>query len=383
MKKSVLLAAAILSGLLMMSAGQGAPYKIGAIFSITGKASSLGKPESQTVEMLAAELNANGGINGHKLQVIISDDEGDDKKAVAQAKKLFADENVLAIIGPTISGSSLAVADLAEQARVPNISCAASWKILKDLNTGKTRQWVFKTAQSDAIVVNRLFEYFQKHGISKVAIITVANPYGSSGRQELNMVAAAYNIEIVADQTYQPGETALTEQLAKIKSSGAEAVVNWDTSEGAAAVAKAIRGSGSAVKLFMSHGVVNRQFIDLAGEAAEGVILPASKIIVAEQLPDKDPQKKLLLDYKKKFEAKYGPVSSFGGHAYDAFEIVTKAIEKAGPDRQAIRDEIEKTKGYVGATGIFNMTASDHEGLTKQSFAMVKIQGGNWKMLED
>jgi branched-chain amino acid transport system substrate-binding protein len=135
-------------------------------------------------------------------------------------------------------------------------------------------------------------------------------------------------------------------------------------------------------KLIMSHGVANQKFLDLAGDAANGIILPAGRLIVADQLAASDLQKKVLLAYKKEFEGKYNkPVSTFGGHAYDAFEILAGALKKVGTDPEKLRAELEKTK-FAGCGGVFTMSATDHEGLTKDAFVMVQVEGGKWKMLK-
>jgi len=360
-----------------------APYKIGAVIDVTGSASGLGEPEKQTLLMLTDELNAKGGINGHKIEMIIYDNESDPTKAVTKAKKLVSEDKVIAVIGATQSGTTMPIVDIISEAKIPLVSVAASWKIVTNPETKQTRPWVFKTAQSDSLAVSKIYEYLNKNNISKVALITVSNGFGDSGRGELQRLAPSFKITIVADERFGEQDADMTAQLTKIKGTDAQVVICWCIQKGAALVAKNFKDLGMPQKLIMSHGIANQNFLDLAGAAANGIILPAGRLIVAEQLPLTDLQRKGLLDYKSKFEAKFSPakVSTFGGHAYDAFKILTNALKKAGPEPEKLRAEIEKTKNYAGCGGIFNMSAADHEGLTKDAFVMVQIKDGKWELI--
>jgi len=387
MKKIAILGAVlVVCGLVFISSATEtkaakAPLKIGAVIDITGPASSLGEPEKLTLEMLVADLNAKGGVNGRKIELIIYDNEGDEAKSLIKAKKLITEDKVLAMIGTSQSGTTLAIVPTVMEAQIPLVSCAASWKIIKDPKTMETRKWIFKTPQSDSLAVEKIFDYCVKQGWTKVAVITVSNGYGDSGREVLKKMAPDFKIDVVADERFGQDDTDMTAQLTKIKGTDAQAVICWSIQKAPAIVARNFKDLGMTQQLIMSHGVANRTFIDLAGDAANGIILPSGRLIVAEQLPDTDKFKKALVDYKTKFETKYNkPISTFGGHAYDAFEILVRALKKSGanPTPAKIRDQIEKTRGYVGTAGIFNMSPTDHEGLTREAFVMVKIENGKW-----
>ena len=352
------------------------PYVIGAVFAITGPNSMLGDPEKKTVDMLVEEINGKGGINGHPVKVIVYDTEGDATNCKNKVKRLIEVDKVDVIIGPTLSGTSLAVKDDINNAGMPFISCAASIKI-----TEPVTKWVFKTAQSDVLAVNKIIEFAKAKKIDKVAIITVSNAFGESGKEMLENLLPKSKIEIVTKEAYGPNDTDMTAQLTKINGTTAQAVICWGTNPGPAIVAKNMKQLGMKQLLIQSHGVASKKFIELAGDAANGVVLPAGKLIVAAQLPDSDPQKATLVDYTKKYESKYNSsISTFGGHAWDAFMIAVKAMEKAGKDKEKIRTEIENTKNFVGITGIFNMSPIEHNGLTIGSFVMVEIQNGNWTL---
>jgi branched-chain amino acid transport system substrate-binding protein len=175
----------------------------------------------------------------------------------------------------------------------------------------------------------------------------------------------------------------MTTQLTKIRGTDAESILNFGFGKAPAIVTKNIKQLGIKLPVYQSHGVASKDFITLAGDAAEGVRLPAAALIVAEQLPDADPQKKVLLAYNKKYETKYGDVSTFGGHAYDGLMIAAEAIKRAkGTDKEKIRKEIEKTKGFVGTGGVFNMSPTDHMGLDLSAFKMVEVKGGTWILID-
>lgn len=350
---------------------------IGALFAVTGQNSFLGEPEKNTAEMLVEEINSKGGVNGMKVKLIVYDTEGEPTIAVTKAKKLIETDKVDAIIGPTLSGTSLAIVPEAEKAGIPLVSCAASVKI-----TQPVKKWVFKTAQSDMHAVEKIIDYLKFKKIDKVAIITVSNAFGDSGKEQLQKILPQNNVEIVASESFGSNDADASAQLTKIKGTVAQAVICWGTNPGPAIVAKNMKLLNMKQELIQSHGVASNKFIELAGDASENIILPAGKLIVADLLPDTDPQKKTLVEYKNNYMKKFNtPVSTFGGHAYDALMLVVKAAEIAGNDKAKLRDEIEKTKDFVGISGIFTMSPEEHNGLTKDSFTLVTIKNGKWALM--
>lgn len=355
------------------------PYRIGAVFSITGVGSFLGEPEKKTAEMIADEVNKKGGINGHPVELIVYDDESDPPKAVLAMKKLIKRDNVPVIIGPTRSGESMAVASVAEELQVPLISCATSYKIVTPI---EKRRWVFKVAGSDAHVVGKMFEHMKSKGITKVAIMTDNSGYGSSGREELLRLAPDFGLTVVADELFGPQDTDLSAQLTKIRSVQPQAIVNWSIGPTQILAIKSWRDLGmDGIPLYQSHGFGSKKNLDLAGKAAEGVLLPLARVNVGPLLPDGQPQKKGILEYTAAYEARYKePISSFGGHASDAMNLALAALKAVGPDPAKIRDFVENTKGFVGMHGIFNFTKEDHCGLSKDDLEMIVVKDGTWAL---
>jgi len=355
------------------------PYKVGAVFAITGTASFLGEPEKKTAEMIAEEINAQGGIDGHPLQLIIYDDESDATKSTLAVKKLIKTDQVPVIIGPTQSDASLAVAPIAEEAQVPLISCAASYKIVEPVSE---RRWVFKVAGSDKHVVGKMYDYMKAKGITKIGIMTASTGFGASGREELLRLAAEYGITVLADERYGPKDTDLTAQLTKMREAKVEAIVNWSVGPTQVLAVKGWRDlKMDNIPLFQSHGFGNRKNIELAGGAAEGVLLPLARVNVEPLLPDTQPQKKVIMAYTQAYEKKYNePVSSFGGHAWDSLHLAVAALKAVGPNPAKIRDFLENTKGFVGQHGIFNFSPQDHNGLSKDDLEMVVVKNGDWAL---
>ncbi len=359
-------------------------YKVGAVFSVTGRASFLGDPEKKTAVMLADEINKAGGINGKKLELIVYDDEGDATKTNLAVKKLISQDKVCVVIGPSLSGNSLAVVPLAEQLKTPLISAAASYKIVTD-DAGKQRYWVFKVPQSDSMAVEAIYNHMKKKGIKKIAIISGTTGFGKSGQSELVRLAPQYGIEIIANESYGPKDTDMTAQLTKIKGTSPEAIVNWSIGPTQVTVLRNYRDLGmTSIPFYQSHGFGSKKNIELAAGAAEGVYTPLGACATPAALPADHPQKKVAMGYNQSYTAMYNePVSTFGGHAWDSLSLAVDALKAVGCDRAKIRDYLENKKGFIGQHGVFNFSPNDHNGLVWQdAFNMIVVKNGDWAMAD-
>lgn len=398
----VMLAAAIpLAGCGSESAS-GEPYKIGAVFSDTGFNSPLGKPEIKTVEMMEKQINANGGINGHPVDIIVYDTQSDPAVCYDLAQKLITEDKVVAIIGPTGTGDALKIIDLVRDSGIPLVACAAGTTlVVPDSNNDK--HWVFQTPQTTLFVVQTLFDYLVSKNITKIGLITDTAGFGGDGLKTINGQKDAYGITISDYETYATEDSDMKTQLQKIKDSNPQAVVCWGTNPGPATVAIGMAQLDMDIPLFCSHGIAFKEFFELAQEDANGVIFPCGKLPIVDYLPD-SAQKDLLLKYRKDYQAKYGKgqANTFGGHGYDALSMVIAALENGVTEtpeqigessdtlqtvRAKIREYIEtkinstgypETGGFVGTGGIFNMSATNHNGLTKDCLVMVEIVDGKW-----
>ena len=353
--------------------------KIGAILSVTGPASFLGAPEARTLEMLADDMNAQGGINGKKVKLIIKDSAGSPEKAISFAKQLIEEDKVFAIIGPSTSGETMAIKNIVEEGKTILISCAAAEVIVNPV-----AKYVFKTPQKDSYAVLRIFQQMKKMGISKIGVLTSNTGFGKAGKEQIEKLAPENGIQIMVNEVYDKAATDLTAEVTKLKAANVQAVINWSIEPAQSIVIKNIRQIGLKIPIFQSHGFGNIQYVKAAGVAAEGVIFPAGRLLIADSLPKNDPQRDVLLKYKSNYETKsHGEeCSTFGGHGYDAFMILVQAIKEAGPDKEKVRTTIENMKGFVGTGGVFNFSAQDHNGLDINSFEMLTVKDGRFVILK-
>lgn len=377
-KMSLLLGSVCLSLICATVSFASGTIKIGALFAVTGPASFLGEPEKRTLELLVKETNEKGGINGQKLEVVIYDTGGDATKAVQLATKLIKDDKVSVIIGPSTTGESMAVIPVAEKGKIPLISCAAGIKI-----TDPVKHWVFKTPANDHVAAEKILTYMNSKKQKNIALLTVTDGFGASGREQIKVLAKQKGFAIVADEVYGPKDTDMTAQLTKIRGIKPDAIICWGTNPGPAVIAKNVRQLGINIPLYMSHGVASKKFIELAGAASEGVMLPTGKLAIYDAVAKNDPQYKLLKSYDQSYKKAYGTeASTFGGYAYDAFLLATGAIKKGATTPEQIRNGIEQSQKLVSISGVFTISPKDHNGLDLSAFEMVKIVKGDWALIK-
>ncbi|MGF2614596.1 ABC transporter substrate-binding protein [Rossellomorea vietnamensis] len=352
-------------------------YKIGAIYSKTGPGSPLGEPEWNATELLEKQINDDGGINGVPIEIILADDESTPEKAMEEMNRMINDENVLAVLGTTTSGPSLAMKGLAMDSEVPMISAGAAVGIISPVEESK---WVFKTPHSDAHAVERVYMYLQDKGMKNVAILADSNAYGASGVEQLEAMKDQYGIKIVANETYNTEDSEMKTQLTKINSTGADVVIVWGTNPGPAVIAKNMKDLGMDMPYIGSHGIANKSFIDLAGDAAEGVVIPTGKLLFPTQIEESDPQYEVISNFYDSYTAAYdSEPTNFGSYGYDNVMLLVEALKAGATDRESIRDYVEKDiKDFVGATGTFTFSAEDHNGLKADSMVLAKVKDGEW-----
>jgi branched-chain amino acid transport system substrate-binding protein len=352
-----------------------AQIKIGAVLSVTGPASFLGDPEKRTLEIYVDEINAKGGVNGQKLQLVVYDDGGNADNARTFATRLVEEDRIIAMVGGSTTGSTMAMIPVFEDAKIPFISLAGAIQIIQPV-----RPWVFKTPHA----CEKIFADLKTRKLTTIGLLSGTDAFGKSMRDQCVAVAGNAGIAIAIEESYGPRDSDMTPQLTNIRNkAGVLAVVNAGFGQGPAIVTRNYRQLGIALPLYQSHGVASKQFIELAGPAAEGVRLPAAALLIADKLSDNDPQKPVVVNYSRTYQQKTGQaVSTFGGHAYDGLMILVEAMQRAkSADTAKVRDEIERTKGYVGTGGIVNMSPTDHMGLDPSAFRMLEINGGDWTLI--
>jgi branched-chain amino acid transport system substrate-binding protein len=357
-------------------AGAAEPIRIGSVISATGPASFLGDPEQKTLVAYVKRVNAAGGVIGRTIELTIYDDGSDAAKANALVKRLLAQDNVDIVIGASTTGSTMAMAPLAQAARKPMISLAGASVIVEPV-----KPYIYKVPHSDRMAAQKVLDDIKARGLKSFALLSDTGGFGKSGHAETLKIAAALGLKITADEFYGERDTDMTPQLTKIKASTPQAVFVFGTGQAPALATRNYRQLGMTAPLYMSHGQASTEFLRIAGTAAEGVRLPSPALLIAADLSANDPQRVVSLAYKQAYETQYkSDVSPFGGYAYDGLMMALDAIKRANStDGETVRVALEQTKQFVGVSGIYTMSPADHMGLTASAFRMVEVQNGKFK----
>ncbi|MET3497907.1 ABC transporter substrate-binding protein [Variovorax boronicumulans] len=371
----------LIAALCATAAAAWADVNVGVTVSATGPAASLGIPEKNTIALMPKT------IGGQKINYIVLDDASDTTAAVANTRKLIAENKVDIVLGSTTTPNSLAMIDVVSEAKVPMISIAASARIIEPMDAKK--KWVFKTPQNDIMMSLAIAEHMAANGVKTVAYIGFSDAYGEGWSEEFAKAAALKKITVVANERFSRSDTSVTGQALKIMAAKPDAVLVGGSGTPAALPQKTLKERGYTGKMYQTHGVANSDFLRVGGKDVEGTFLPAGPVLVAAQLPADNPVKKSAMAYVSAYEAANGKgtVSTFGAHAWDAGLLMSSAVpvalKKAQPGtpefRAALRDALEQTKDVSGAHGVFNMTEKDHLGLDQRARVMVKIENGAWK----
>jgi branched-chain amino acid transport system substrate-binding protein len=354
------------------------PIRIGAVLDITGAGASLGVPERQTLELLADQLQAEGGIDGREVELIIEDNQSTEDAAAQAMNKLVTQDQVDIVLGASRTGPSLAMRPIAESSQIPMISLAANQAIVDG------SEWVFKTAQNDRVVIERMIEYMAEQGWSTIGLARDASGFGEGVQEMFDEVGAEQGISVVAVERFAPDATDFTAQMVNLRNAAADVNVIWGIPPAAGLAQQAYAQLGITTPVMQSHGIGNQVFLDTAGDAANGLVAPLGRLVVADQLPEDDPQREVIASFIDDYTAEYdeGP-STFAGHAYDGWQLAVEALREVGTDKQALRDHLESVEDFVGISGTFTMSPEDHSGLTKEALVLVTIENGDWTLLPD
>lgn len=363
------------------------PIRIGAFFALSGPAATIGTPTKLVAQMVVDRINKEGGINQRPLELAGGDTESDPTKALMEAKRLVEKEKVVALIGPTRTDEGMAVKPYIEDnAHIPIVMTIGGDPVIAGGKFGPFK-WTFKTPQRTSIAVKKIYDYLRSQKQTKIALLTATDGFGKDGATWLEQLAPEFGMEILAKESFAVTDTDMTPQLVKIRETGAQALICWTIGPAGARVAKNVKQLGMTMPLVQCHGQPDPKYIELAGEAAEGSIMPSTKLMVADQLPDEDPQKAVILEFIRmyrdvyKYDKQY-PINTHSGYAWDALYILSNAMRQVGTEPEALRGAIETTKGYVGISGIYNLTPEDHNGLGTDSMVMVKVEKGKWVLVQ-
>jgi branched-chain amino acid transport system substrate-binding protein len=374
-----LCALALLTGCALPALAQ---VKIGVTLSTTGPAVSLGIPEKNTIALLPKT------IGGKSVEYIVLDDASDPSAAVVNTRRLTSENQVDAIIGSTTTPNSLAMIDVVAESSTPTISLASSARIIEPMSAKKA--WVFKTPQTDTMMVLAILEHAAKRGIKTMGYIGFSDALGEAFYAEFEKFAAVRRIAIVANERFAARDTSVTAQVIKLTAANPDMVVIGASGTPAVLPARALVERGYKGSVYFNHGVANNDFLRVGGKDIEGAFVPTSPVVVAAALPADHPAKAQAMDYVKRYEAVYGAgtVSAFGAYTWDAGLLLAQAIpvalKTAQPGtrefRTALREAIEGVRELRLSNGISNMSKNDHLGLDQRARVIVKVEGGKWKL---
>ena len=359
--------------------------KIGAFFALSGPAAFIGTPTKLVAEMAVDQINQAGGIHGRPLELVIADTESDPQKALLAARRLVERERVTALVGPTRTDTGMAVKAYLHQRRMPTIMTVGGDPVIMGGRFGDF-DWIFKSPQRSSIAVSRVYEFLQSRGVNRVGLLTASDGFGRDGATWLTSLAEAHGITITASEQFAPTDTDMTTQLVKIRATNPEFIISWTIGPAAALVSRNVQQLGLAIPLMHCHGIPDPKYLELAGDAAEGTYMPSTKLMVADQLPEDDPQKAVVTKFIRLYRDVYGferqyPLNTHSGYAWDAIMLLAQALREVGPENpEAIRDAVRRTTGFVGVSGIFTLSDKDHNGLDTDSLVILKVEQGRWVM---
>jgi len=354
--------------------------KVGGLFCLTGPAAHIGIAQKEACELIFDEANAHGGIHGKKIKLIEIDTQMNPTKALLGAKKLVEEDKVCVIIGPTTTGCGMAIKPYVNKMHVPTFMHAGS-DIIIDKPPIK---YVFKSPYRSSVALGKIFEYMKHHGLKTFAFLYSSDGFGRDGLRVAKKLAPKYGLKMVDSESFHRKDVDMTTQLVKANEKHPDAIIAWTIGPAGGIIAKNKKRLGMKQPLFECHGQCDPIFLKVAGDAANGVLMPATKIYVANQLPNSDPQKAKILHFVKLFKKRYGYYpGTMVAYGADAAYLVLEALKHVGCNREKIRDYLENhTYGYVGLSGIYKITPKDHNGLHISDVVMVKVVNGKWKLVK-
>ena len=360
---------------------------IGGLFAESGPAAFVGTPSRLVAEMAVEDINASGGVLGKKLKLVTYDTESDANLALRNARRLNEQDRVLAIVGPTSTGEGMAMKPYVEERGVPVLMTVGGDPVIAGGRFG-SYHWTFKVPQRTSTAVRKIYAHLKDRGVKRIGLLTATDGFGKDGAAHLRNLASEYGLTVVASEVLDATGSDFSAQAFKLAVARPEAVVVWAIGPAGAIASKNFHAlPGQKPLVVQSHGQPDPKFVELAGPAAEGVLMPGTKIMVAEQLPASDPQKAVIIrfvsEYARRGLDKKFPINTHSGYAYDAMLLLREGLIKAGKaDREALRQALEYVKGVVGTSGVFTTSAEDHNGLGTDSLVLLTVKNGKFTLAE-
>jgi branched-chain amino acid transport system substrate-binding protein len=349
------------------------PWKIGFIAPLSGPVSSMANYTLEAIQIAVKQINDAGGIHGRPLEVIVEDDQTNPTMTIAAAKKLIERDNVIVLNGPLLTTFSLAAIPVVEEEKIANLTHGAGREIVEP-----TKKWVFKLPHTDTLIIRAQLEFLSKiKGAKNIAVFHQDDASGMSGGQQLQTLAGEYGIKVVAVEKFAAADTDMKPQLLRINRTNAEAVAIVGSAGAVGVIAKNAREVNVKIPMIGSHGAVSHKFINVAGNAAEGMYFIGPKSVAGTHLNDNDPFKKgydkLMGDLKKEFDI-------FHGNGYDSIYLIAEALKIAGPDadRNKVRDAFESIKNFTLVNATYTFTSDNHDGPQADSLIPLVVKDGKF-----
>ncbi len=358
--------------------------KIGLMVSATGPTSAIGIPQKNTGDMLPKK------IGDAAVEYIQLEDGGDTTRAVQNIKKLVQENNVDALIGPSTTPNALAILDVIAEAHVPMMATVGTSSVVEPLDAKK--RWVFKTTQNDDIIAGALLKHMVKNGVKTIGFIGFNDPYGENWYKVFGAMAEKAGIAIVANERYARTDQSVTGQVLKLMAAKPDAVLIAAVGGPAVLPQATLFDQSYKGRVYQTHAVATEDFIKLGREKVEGTILAAGPMLVIDEIPDSNPTKKVAQAYIAAYEKQFGSrPATFGANTWDGAILLQNALPaalKAGKPgteafRSALRDALEKEREVVGTQGVFNMSATNHNGMDDRARVLVTVKDGRFRLLPE
>lgn len=359
-----------------------AQINVGVTVSQTGPAAALGVSQKNTVAQLPKE------IAGQKIEYTVLDDATDPTRAVANARKMIAENKIDVLIGSSATPASLALVDVAAETKTPLCAMVPTKPMVNPMDD--KRRWVFKAPQDDAIMAEALADHMVANGVKSIGFLGYTDGYGQGWLEEVQRIMPEKGIKITGVERFQRTDTSVTAQSLKLLATSPDAMLVVASGTIAAMPHKTLKEQGFTKQIYQTHGISTMEFVRVGGKDVDGTIFPAGPVVIADLLPDSHPSKKAGLAYIKDYEANNKtPFAGFGAHLADCTTImlsgVKAALDKGKPGtpefRSALRDAVETSKELVATHGVYSFSPTDHAGLDKRARVLIKVVAGKWTLL--
>ena len=361
-----------------------AQVKIGLMVSATGPTTAIGIPQKNTGDLLPRK------IGDTAVEYFQLDDGGDTTRAVQNIKKLIQENNIDAMIGPSTTPNALAILDIIADAKVPVMATVGTSAVVEPLDAKK--RWVFKTTQNDDLIASALIKHMQKNGVKTIGFIGFNDPYGENWYKVFGALAEKAGIRIVASERYARTDQSVTGQSLKLIAAKPDAVLIAAVGGPAVLPQATLFDQGYKGRIYQTHAVATEDFIKLGKEKVEGTVLAAGPMLVIDEIPDSNPTKKVAQAYIAAYEKQFGTKpATFGANTWDGGILLQRAIPialktgKPGTEafRVALRDALEQEREITGTQGVFNMSATNHNGMDERARVLVTVRDGKFRLLPE